>query len=417
MYLLRRKLAAVLVLGTMMFGSSLESFAAGPPPYLPPNYQSNRRERQIKTVIERERDNGAEAVVAGIKRYRKEFCQDDMDQVLWLAQEYKNDFRYEDAIKLCDYILSVPARKGAHAPSLIPRPWDLRGNAAWTKANCLRLGGHYTYALAIYQANRKRYPRMDGCVPSGSAAQQMALTEGVCLEHLGRFAEAAELYWLASTHKYRDSNQVWAIRRLTDLYLATGQEKELEANFLRERERILKQDEWWRYSGRYKVRPSEAEAKKEIAGFFCPEFEYRMDAAKILGERDWKAMVDALLEISNKDFRESNSEDGVLRRRARRLLEIASYLNLHDSEALTVLKAAAVEHTDSQELKWAISKLETEGHSAQTAAIRNGNPPARPYYSHYYGDFDESEFATIPPGLKLPQELPSSEKAWDVFRA
>jgi tetratricopeptide (TPR) repeat protein len=96
-----------------------------------------------------------------------------------------------------------------------------------------RAQGRWTEALALYELNHEGYGPDDGCVQSGVSYQEVALSEGECLEHLGRYPEAVELYWNAAVN-INSTVAPKAMRRLIDLYSATGQIEVLEKAAQRE---------------------------------------------------------------------------------------------------------------------------------------------------------------------------------------
>jgi len=160
-------------------------------------------------------------------------ARDEAAAMLSQAQNEQQAGRHGAAIALFERVLALPVAPGAHPPGMLPGPVDWRGEARWGVAESRRAQGKWSEALALYQLNRKEYPRDDGCTLSGRAAQEMAITEGVCLEHLGRVDEAVALYWPASVFLTGGCAPL-AMRRLVDLYAQAGQLPVLEAAVARE---------------------------------------------------------------------------------------------------------------------------------------------------------------------------------------
>ncbi len=159
--------------------------------------------------------------------------KNEMADLFALAVKAEKAGDQNRAYELCEQVLQTPPPPGASAGSfLLPRN-DFRGEARWMMAQIRRSQGRWEEALALYQLNRKTYPRREICVITGLPFQEMAINEGQCLEHLGRFDEAVALYLPAALH-LNATQTPEAMRRLVALYAQTGQLDALSQNIARE---------------------------------------------------------------------------------------------------------------------------------------------------------------------------------------
>jgi|GEM_PF-2699677 len=98
---------------------------------------------------------------------------------------------------------------------------NYRPRASWEIGMCRFLQGDVEGALAAYRDTRNRYPFQSWC---GNAQWEYeyryALHEAICLEHLGRLAEAVEAYFSAAAQV--GHGDPFASQRLVDLYESAG---------------------------------------------------------------------------------------------------------------------------------------------------------------------------------------------------
>lgn len=166
--------------------------------------------------------------------------QDDASPLYGAARVYAQQGQHDKAIALWQRALLIPAAPGANPPGMMPGPRDYRGWARWGIAESLRAQGKWSEALKMYRLNREKSPLDDGCVQSGAAFQTMAISEGICLENLGRHSEAVQLYWPAAV-VITDGVAPLATRRLVDLYGASEQLSVLDDAIEREQKQFIEE--------------------------------------------------------------------------------------------------------------------------------------------------------------------------------
>lgn len=372
------------------------ALAAGQPPYIPVEYESGKHIRLISRVVNANRDTEADELIAALKGTRNHFWQDDIHQLVLLAESASKQGKYEYAIKICDYILEVPARPRAHQLSLTSPPWDFRGDARWIKANALRKGGHWTYALTEYRLNRRQFPRLDNCTTNGEGIQRMALSEGICLEHLGRYNEAVEMYWLAAANRRYDYLPPLALRRLTDIYLAAGQEDDLKAQVYEECRRNREQGDW-RLDKDEAPGPAtperEAELDRKVASVYLGQFQWRTETADMIRTGNWNGVVDALLQVPNEWFGEQGRYAPQWYEKSQRAIEVVDILCQHREESIPVLEAAVTRHPDARALQDALSFLNPVKYPpSNSSGIQRRLTAGQDYRM----EFSSSDFPPIP---------------------
>jgi tetratricopeptide (TPR) repeat protein len=100
-------------------------------------------------------------------------------------------------------------------------------SAAWLISQCHFAAGDYEQALAATRFASTRLRRQSGC---GTCAMSISLAyrrqEALCLDYLGRYAEAVPIYFAASSAGFMGGDAGMA-SRLVDLYKAAGQMHDL----------------------------------------------------------------------------------------------------------------------------------------------------------------------------------------------
>ena len=312
------------------------------------------------------------------------------------------------AFELYQRVLQIPPPPGAHPPSMLPGPVDMRGEARWMMAQIRRSQGRWKEALVLYQLNRETYPRDDGCVQSGGAFQEMAMTEGECLEHLGRFDEAVALYFPAALNLSAGVTPE-AMRRLVELYSRTGQLDALKSNVTRERAAFELQTKGWMENMGGNEEQQAAMVERQLLWSGTGSFDRVFPARLLVQEQKWNELAAQLREFEERD---DNAKWN--RREA-----LAALLDLPASQRSQVLPAlqraqtldkdndylsATVLYLQNTSVAEALAQLTDEGEKYRLqmvlAEATGGNlaPFARQY-------------APIPPGLKLPALLPVVFKA------
>jgi tetratricopeptide (TPR) repeat protein len=227
----------------------------------------------------------------------------ELDQLYGEAWRLTQATDYEKALPFWEKILTTPPPPGARPPSLLGPPFDLRGVARWNIAEIYRSQGRWQEALALYQENRKTSPLDDGCVPSGLAFQRMAVAEGICLENLGRTNEAVELYWPAALY-LQGGYKAEAMRRLVDLYSASGQLNVLTESLRRERAAyttLMEQDVDYytrSYKGAEREEVLRTDVQIKLSNSSLPACESIIQFRTAARDHNWKLLLDVLQEKS-----------------------------------------------------------------------------------------------------------------------
>ncbi|RYZ87434.1 MAG: hypothetical protein EOP06_12685 [Proteobacteria bacterium] len=147
--------------------------------------------------------------------------QDYVGPYIQVAESWANAQRYDEAVKILERGIAIPAAPGAQPPGMWDLPKDYRGSMRWQQVEYRHAQGHWKEALEIFEANKETCIPGDGCVNGGFGYQYAMVIQGDCLEHLGRYREAIEGYWEAAAYLQGDSQPI-ALRRLIDIYTAQG---------------------------------------------------------------------------------------------------------------------------------------------------------------------------------------------------
>jgi len=348
----------------------------------------------------------AAALYEALSRVANIATQDDVMPLLSAAQNYAQAGQHEQAIALWKRVMTIPAAPGAHPPGMMPPPFDYRGEARWGMAQSRRAQGRWSEALELYRLNRATYPRDDGCVRSGMAFQQMAMAEGACLENLGRYREAVELYWPAAMSLGGNVSPL-AMRRLVDFYAAAGQSAVLEAAVARETTAfpvyfgVL-------ISGRAdtELKPEQEKlVEHEMLYSSLPAFERVRHFRKAARERRWEMLLSALQ--FKPDTRNETALDQQIPAWRRR--EAISSLALVAKEAVPILERALEADAKNPYLQAAL--LFCRASEEQPFALIQNTDVKNWEINQTLQDVIGFEptpwrFPTPPPTLRLPTQLP-----------
>jgi tetratricopeptide (TPR) repeat protein len=348
----------------------------------------------------------AAALYEALSRVKTIAIQDDAMPLLTAARSYAQVGQHDKAIALWERVLTIPAAPDAHPPALMPGPVDFRGEARWGIAESRRAQGRWSEALELYRLNRTTYPRDDGCVPSGAANQTMALVEGVCLENLGRYNEAVELYWPAAMH-LSASIPPLAMRRLIDLYAAAGQMAVLEAAAAREAKAFPVQFRL-RYLGKADAELRDYDQKlleHELVYSSIPTFERIHRFRKAARERRWDILLAALQYKPNEHHETALDHEIPLWQRR----EAMSAMAMVSVEAMPVLQhalqrdaanpylqAALILGSPPEQKRLRLAKLDLNSEVSRVLQEAMG---------YDYGTMS-LQFSKLPFTLRLPSQLP-----------
>lgn len=142
----------------------------------------------------------------------------------WLLQ---NERRHDDAIRQFGKVLAPnPAVDDQDPGWMIADTYrSYRSSAMWAIGDCRFATGDYAGAMDAYETTEKTLPFHSSCGNQSAAnAYKYAYSRGLCLEHLGRPADAVLAYWRAafgateSLHPKYDAHL-----RLLALYDQSGQ--------------------------------------------------------------------------------------------------------------------------------------------------------------------------------------------------
>lgn len=320
----------------------------------------------------------------------------DAGLLLAAAQNYQRDGQHLKATTLFERAMEVPVAPSAHPPAWRSGPVDLRGEARWGTAESSRALGKWAEALALYRLNRKKYPRGDGCVPSGAAHQEMAMAEGDCLEHLGRSAEAVAGYWRSALNLSSDI-QPHAMRRLVDLYPQAGQMPVLQAAMARvSRTSEATAKARAEHDPRGQKFEEQHQKALELSRAYSPMAAFqRVQSARQLARLGrW----DALLQQLKHDPRAR--QEGVVQWRRR---EATSALALGAPESVPALERASQSHPENPYIKAALVACGARRESDFSGSL---SWDTRSAIEDIMGYFPTIHTTPAPAPLRLPSALP-----------
>lgn len=323
--------------------------------------------------------------------------QDDASELYGAARFYAQQGEHDKAIALWQRALLIPAASGANPPGMMPGPRDYRGIARWGIAESLRAQEKWSEALTMYRLNREESPLDDGCVQSGAAFQTMAISEGICLENLGRHDEAVQLYWPAAIVLYAGAPPL-AMRRLIDLYSASGQLAVLDDAIEREQQQFIEAAR--QTAGGDDTRPLDEEGQRLfellVSNSSLPYLAKIRQFRTAARAGNWQP----LLAVLQKEPADKGQRETTL------LREVFETLTLAPAQAVPVLESALKTAPDNLQLQAAL--LYCRANEKQRAELFDGGPQSEaenvlraigPRKS------PSPNFPAIPENLTLPDSL------------
>ncbi|NQT86827.1 ankyrin repeat domain-containing protein [bacterium] len=155
----------------------------------------------------------------------------------------KEQHRYDDAMAAFKRLTGSQVDDREPGAHIMEAYRNYRPRALWETAMCLLATGQHEEALRAFGEVRTKHPFESWC---GNAHAEYAyrydLHEGICLEYLGRHAEAVERYYRAAIVSAMSGlyyNPIAHVR-LVDLYEAAGQTDDLKASLAETDRAMLK---------------------------------------------------------------------------------------------------------------------------------------------------------------------------------
>jgi tetratricopeptide (TPR) repeat protein len=140
----------------------------------------------------------------------------------------KEQRKFQEAIPWFRKLLDSDVDDREPSCDIMAPQMNYRPRAQREIADCLSALGDYAAALEAYRANREKYPFQSWCGNcQAEFAYEYAFYEGLCLEYLGRYDEAARAYFRAIREGVLYSGPSADIR-VADLYQAAGQIQDLK---------------------------------------------------------------------------------------------------------------------------------------------------------------------------------------------
>lgn len=136
--------------------------------------------------------------------------------------------RYDEAIKVFESLIEQPVNDREPGGHLMEPYRNYRPRAKWEIGNCLLAKRDYAAAREAFRTTKEQYPFQSWCGNEQAAFQyRYAFFDGLCLEHLGRPAEAMSSYYQAAFGGMGLYSSPEVHFRMVNLYEATGQQQAL----------------------------------------------------------------------------------------------------------------------------------------------------------------------------------------------
>lgn len=244
-----------------------------------------------------------------------------------LGMTYAALQRYGEAIAAYDKIFDMEVDDSEAGGHLMETCRNYRPRARWETGNCHFRQGKYEEALAAYLDVKTKYQFQTWCGNERHENRvRYALWTGVCLEHLGRHAEAVRAYYGGLDAFLGGSSRLGA--RIAQLYVAAGKGDVLKRLVEEmDAEAVIRFADEKRRQGEKEPPELDSKIVKDLSGTWGIDGYLKL--LDMEAKRDWQGLIGVLAG----DHNGGGPEEGVPWEQK----ESARLLALHPSETVPLL--------------------------------------------------------------------------------